>query len=163
MRSPTILLLALLSAGAFARPALAASVPATVSATLMKPVTLSKVRDLDFGTLAFGGFTGTRTISLTRAGAFTCAANIVCSGVPRTARFNIKGVDGLFAVINVASTSLTNGTDTIPFTANAPFLVFIVGAGVAGVDFDIGGSITVQSALVGGVYSGTMTVTADYY
>lgn len=163
MRSPTFILLALTLACGFARPAAAASTPANVAVTLVTPVTLSKVRDLDFGTLTFATYTGTRTISLTRAGVYSCAANIVCSGTPRTARFNIKGVDGLVAFISVASTSLTNGTDTIAFTADAPFLVFIFGATAAGVNFDIGGTITVPGTLVGGVYSGTMNVTADYY
>ena len=163
MRRPSILLTALLLAGTIARPAVAADQTATISVQVTRPVTLSKVRDLDFGTIAFNSFTGTRTIALSRAGTLTCAADIVCSGTPRTARFNIRGVNGLIALVTVASTSLTNGTETIPFTANAPFLVIIYGSGAPGVDFDIGGSISVPSTLVGGVYSGTMTVTADYY
>lgn len=162
MRRPTILFLALTLAVAFARPALAAGTPLTAAATLMQPLTLSKVRDLDFGTLAFDIFPGTRTVSLTHQGRFSCAADIVCTGPRRTARFNIQGVNRGSAAIKVASTSLTNGIHTIPFTADAPLLVSLADARAAGVDFDIGGTLTVSSTLSGGIYIGTMTVTADY-
>jgi len=35
-------------------------------------------------------------------------------------------------------------------------------SGAPGLDFDVGGSLTISPTLVGGVYSGTMTVTAEY-
>ena len=58
--------------------------------------------------------------------------------------------------------TLGNGTDTIPFTANGPATVTPPNSGNSGIDFNVGGSIVVSSALVGGVYTGTMTITADY-
>ena len=48
---------------------------------------------MDFGTLTFAGFTGTRTIALSRLGVLTCAADIVCSGVRKQARFNLTGTN----------------------------------------------------------------------
>jgi hypothetical protein len=35
-------------------------------------------------------------------------------------------------------------------------------SGAPGIDFAVGGTITLSAALVGGTYTGTMTVTSDY-
>jgi Domain of unknown function (DUF4402) len=153
----------LIVAAMAATPAAAASSTATTTANLVKAVTLSRVRDLDFGRLTFNPFTGTRAITLSRGGVFTCAIDILCSGTPRTARFNIQGTNKLVALIRVGSTSLSNGTDSIAFVADAPLLVILAGTGGPGIDFDVGGSITVPGTLIGGTYTGTVTITADYF
>jgi spore coat protein U-like protein len=163
MRNQIITVLGMASATLFSSPASAATTTATTSAKINKPVSMTKIRDLDFGTLAYNSFTGSRTITLTRGGTYTCAANIVCNGSPQTARFNIQGTDKLVALISVTSTSLSNGTDTIAFTPDAPLFVILVGSGAPGINFDIGGTITVSATLVGGTYSGSMNVTADYF
>ncbi len=156
----SVILIAALAVAAM--PANAASIAATTSVNVVKPVSLTKLQDLDFGALTFSNFTGNRTIVLSRAGAVTCATNIVCSGAPKAARFNVQGTNRLVVLISVTGGTMSNGTDSIAFTPDAPSSVTLTSSGVPGVDFEVGGSISVSPALIGGLYSGTMTVTADY-
>ena len=151
-----------LAAAALATPANAATTTAATSVKVIKPVSLAKLQDMDFGTLTFAGFTGTRTIVLGRAGALTCDADIVCSGVPKQARFNLQGTNNNTVLFTYTGGTLSNGTDSIPFTANGPANMAVTNSGAPGTDFDVGGSLSISSTLVGGTYSGTMTVTAEY-
>jgi hypothetical protein len=147
---------------AIATPAYAASITASTSVNVVKPVVLAKLQDLDFGTLLFSSFTGPRTIVLSRAGVVTCATNIVCSGATKAARFNVQGTNNKVVLITVTGGTLSNGTDSIPFTPDAPASVTLTSSGVPGNDFDVGGSISVSPSLIGGTYSGTLNVTTDY-
>ncbi len=153
---------ALATVATFATPAYAAQIAAVTSVNVVKPVSISKLQDMDFGTLTYSSFTGTRTIVLSRAGALTCAADIVCSGVPKQARFNVQGTNKLTVLLSYTGGALSNGTDSIPFVPNGPSSVVLTSSGVPGIDFDVGGTITVSPSLIGGAYSGTLTVTADY-
>ena len=161
MRLSHILSAAALALALTPGAALAANATASASANVVKPVLLTKLQDLDFGTLSFAGFTGTRQIVLSRAGAVTCALNIVCSGATKAARFNVQGSNKVVVNITVSTGALSNGTDTIPFTPDYPTTVTLTSSGVPGNDFDIGGTLTVSSTLVGGLYTGTINVTAD--
>jgi hypothetical protein len=145
-----------------AMPAQAASISATTSIHVVKPVLLSKLQDLDFGTLTFAGFTGARTITLSQAGVVSCATDIVCTGTAKAARFNLQGTNKLTANVTVTGGNLSNGSDTIPFTPIAPATVYTPNSGAPGVDFAVGGSISVSGTLLGGVYTGTLNVTAEY-
>jgi spore coat protein U-like protein len=158
----TSLILAAAVATLFAGPATAAQLSAVTTVNVVRPVALAKLQDMDFGTLSFAGFTGTRTITLSRAGALTCDADIVCSGVPKQARFNIQGTNKLVVVLTYGGGTLSNGVDSIPFTANGPASIVMINSGAPGLNIDIGGALTISPTLVGGVYSGTMMVTADY-
>ena len=157
--APPIAMLALLAASS---PAAAAQITAATSANIVKPVSLTKLQDMDFGTLLVTNYTGTRTIAMSRAGAVTCSADITCSGAPKQARFNIQGTNKLVVLINVASAGLVNGGTTIPFTADAPASIALTNSGAPGFDIDVGGSLTVSGSIPAGLYTGTMTVTADY-
>ncbi len=162
MRRYLLVLAALLAASASTAPAIAAQVTAVTSVNVVKPVALSKLQDMNFGTLTFAGFSGSRSIVLSRLGAITCAADIVCSGSSQQARFNVTGTNRLTVLLTYSGGTLSNGTDSIPFAADGPASITLTSSGSPGTDFDIGGSLTISPALVGGVYSGTMTVTADY-
>ena len=151
-----------LTAAAFAAPASAASVTATTTVNVAKPVQLMKLQDMDFGTVILSGFTGTRTVAISQAGVLACGANLVCSGTPKAARFNVQGFNKMTATITVTGGNLTNGTDSIPFAPDAPSSIYLPNSGAPGIDFNVGGTITLSSTLVGGTYTGTMTVTSDY-
>lgn len=153
---------ALALAALIATPAAAAQVTAAASVNVVKPVSLTKLQDLDFGTLTYASFTGTRNIVLSRAGALTCAADIVCSGATMAAGFNIRGTNRLVVLISVSGGTLSNGVDSIPFTPDAPPSVTLTSSGMPGNDFYVGGSIAIDPNLVGGTYAGTLTVTAEY-
>ena len=162
MRRLSCPLMFLAALGAIAAPATAATTTAVTTVNVVRPVSVSKIQDMDFGTLTFAGFIGTRTITLSRAGALTCAADIVCSGVAKQARFNSQGTNKLVVNLTYAGGTLSNGTDSIPFTANGPASITMINSGSPGLNFDVGGSLEISPTLVGGVYSGTMTVTAEY-
>jgi len=147
---------------AAATPAAAAQVSAATSVHIVKPVSLTKLQDLDLGTLSFSGFAGTRTVVISRAGVVTCAADIVCSGVTKAARFNVQGTNRLVVLLTISGGSLSNGVDSIPFTPNGPSSITLTNTGAPGNDFEVGGSIGVEPTLVGGTYSGTINVTAEY-
>ena len=162
MRRLSVLLAAALATFAISAPASAANISAVTAVNVVKPVTLTKLQDMDFGTLTFSSFTGTRTIALSRLGVMTCAADIVCSGIGKQARFNVTGVKQLTILLTYSGGTLTNGSDSIPFTANGPSTMSLTNSGSPGTDFDVGGSLDISPTLAGGVYTGTMTVTAEY-
>ncbi len=162
MRRLSLLLAALAATAAATNPASAATTTAVTTVNVVRPVSLSKLQDMDFGTLTFAGFTGTRTIVLSRAGAITCAADIVCSGVAKQARFNVQGTNKLTVLFTYSGGTLSNGIDSIPFTPDGQASIVMANSGAPGSNFDVGGSLEVSPTLIGGVYSGTMTVTAEY-
>jgi hypothetical protein len=147
---------------AIATPSAAAQITAAVSANVVKPVQLTKLQDMEFGTLLVANYTGTRSVVMSRTGTLTCGADIICSGAPKQARFNVQGSNKMVVLISVASAGLVNGTTTIPFAADAPASVTLTSSGVPGNDFDVGGTLTVSGTIPGGVYAGTLNVTADY-
>jgi spore coat protein U-like protein len=162
MRRLSLSLAALAATAASTNPASAANTTAVTTVNVVRPVSLSKLQDMDFGTLTFAGFTGARTIALSRAGTLTCAADIVCSGVAKQARFNVQGTNKLTVLFTYSGGTLSNGIDSIPFTPDGQASIVMTNSGAPGSNFDVGGSLEVSPTLVGGVYSGTMTVTAEY-
>jgi hypothetical protein len=154
---PSLVVLALLP-----QAAQAAQITAAASANIAKPVALTKIQDMDFGTLLVTNYTGTKSVVMSRAGAVTCPVEITCSGAPKQARFNVQGTNRMVVLINVTSTGLVNGSDTIPFTADVPSSVTLTNSGAPGTDIDMGGTLTVNGAIPGGQYTGTLTITADY-
>jgi hypothetical protein len=158
--------LALTATSASAAP-VAATTPATATAKIFKPLVLTANRNLDLGTIVLGTLpVGGEDVTLTAAGGFTCGAgNLTCSGTPVTAQYNVKGTN--YAVVRIlgGSTAL-NGSlgGTVAFTAlaPAPASVTMPNSGNAGVDFTVGGQITILPTTLEGVYTGDMDVTVDY-
>lgn len=164
----------LISAGALSAlvftsaPAAAVPVAATSNANararIVQPLTLTSVRDLDLGTIVLGTGTYTDTVGITRAGVFSCGANVTCSGTTQTAQYTATGTrDQVLTVIVPATLNLVNQTQAaadIILTVDAPGTVTLSNAG--SVTFDIGGSIPVSDTTVDGVYQGTFNVQADY-
>ena len=155
-------LTALAAAIVLASPAGAAQITAATSAKIIKPVALTKLQDMDFGTLLVTNYTGTRNVVMSRAGALTCPTEITCSGAPKQARFNLQGTNNMVVLISVTSAGLINGSNTIPFASDVAGSVTLTNSGAPGMDIDVGGSLTINGAMPGGVYSGTLTITADY-
>ena len=67
--------------GLFASPAMAQSIePFTATATIVKPLELTKVSDLDFGTITMGSGLTSSDVVVTQSGAgSTCGANLTCT------------------------------------------------------------------------------------
>ena len=161
-------LLASVAAFAAAAPAhAAASQVAQVSATVVKPLTLKWVQNLDLGTIVLGPGTWTgATVGISRGGVFSCAnANVTCSGATRSARYNVSGTNNQTVRISAPNVTLVNQNDTtrtLTLTVDSPGTVALTNSGNPGLDFSLGGSIGLSSTTAGGVYAGTFNVTVDY-
>jgi hypothetical protein len=153
---------------AVATPAHAASSQvATVNATVVKPLTLKWVQDLDLGTIVLGNGTWSgATVGVSRTGAFSCTnANVTCSGVTKVAKYNVTGTNNQTVRITAPNVTLVNQSDatkTLVLTVDSPGTLVIPNSGNPGLDFSLGGSISLSSTTAGGVYSGTFNVTVDY-
>ena len=152
---------------AVATPAAAVSPAsqATANAKIYKPLTISKVQNLDFGVIVLGaGAWAGEVVSISQAGVLTCGggSNVTCSGAPQVAKYHLVGTNNATVTVSSPGFNLT-GPGTLAFTPNAPATVNLGATGsTTGVDFSIGRSITLASTTPDGVYSGTFAVTADY-
>jgi hypothetical protein len=141
---------------------------ATATARIVKPLTLTWVRDLDLGTIILSGagaWSGAN-VGITRAGVFSCTnSNVTCSGATRTAQYKITGTNNQVVTVNAPNVTLTNqndGVSTLLMTTDGPGSVNLGNSGTAGLTFDLGGQITVASTTPDGTYVGTFNVTVNY-
>jgi hypothetical protein len=163
------LLLALIVSGMAAEAASAAPVTqtATVKVTVNKALTLTAVQNMDLGTLTLAGGTwGDTIVGVSRTGALSCGnTNVVCSGTRQVARFNVSGQNQQVVTIAAPDVTLTNQADAtkqLTMTIDRPPSITLTNSGSPGMNFDLGGSITVNSTTADGIYTGTMNVTVDY-
>jgi hypothetical protein len=152
---------------AAAAPARAATVMAQVTASNVKPLLLTKLQDLDLGTVTLGpGAWSNAPVSLSQASVLSCAnANVVCSGAPVVARYNVQGSNQQPVRISAPNVTLVNQSDstqTLTLVTDAPASILLTNSGFPGVNFSIGGSVTLNSTTQAGTYVGTFNVTVDY-
>ena len=145
----------------------AATVTASVSASNVKPLLLTKVQDLSLGTVTLGpGTWSNATVSVSQSGVLSCGnANLTCTGAVAAATYNVQGSNQQTVLISAPNLILTNQTDptqTLAMTTSAPASVVLTNSGFPGVNFSIGGSVTLNSTTSGGTYVGTFNVTVDY-
>jgi Mat/Ecp fimbriae major subunit len=158
---------ALLTLASSPAEAVSPATQATATAKIYKPLTISSVQNLDFGTIILTGasFSG-EVVAISQAGALTCGSNpgvlLTCSGNAQAAQYKLVGTNNATVTITCPGFNLT-GPGTLAFTPNAPATVNLGATGsTTGFTFSIGGSITLASTTPDGVYSGTFQVTADY-
>jgi hypothetical protein len=140
---------------------------ASVNANNVKPLVLTKLQDLDLGTVTLGpGAWSNATVSLSQAGALSCAnANITCAGATLVAQYNVQGSNQQTVHISAPSVTLVNQSDssqTLTLVTDAPASLVLRNSGFPGTNFSIGGSVTLNSTTPAGTYVGTFNVTADY-
>lgn len=171
MRLPIDVLLRLASGliciGSIEAPAHGATVTASVNASPVKPLVLAKLQDLDLGTVTLGpGTWSNATVSISQTGAFGCtSANVVCSGATQVAQYNVQGSNKQTVFISAPNVTLVNQSDsskTLTLVTDAPASLVLTSSGIPGVDFSIGGSVTLNSNTAAGTYVGTFNVTVDY-
>lgn len=147
-------------------PASAATITATAQANVVKPLTLTSLQSMDLGTITLGpGTWSNSTVSLTQTGVLSCGANLLCTGAPVVAQFNVSGTKSNAVVISAPNVTLTNQSDstkTLVLALSAPTTITLTNSGAPGTNFSVGGSITLNSTTADGTYSGTITITADY-
>lgn len=140
----------------------------TATARIVKPLTLTYVRDLNLGTIVLSGagaWTGA-SIAISRAGAFSCTnSNVTCSGATQTAQYKVTGTNNQTVTISAPNVTMTNqndGVSTLVLTVDSPGTVNLGNSGTVGLNFDLGGQITVASTTPDGTYAGTFNVTVNY-
>jgi hypothetical protein len=140
----------------------------TATARIVKPLTLSYVRDLNLGTIVLSGagaWTGA-SIAISRAGAFSCTnSNVTCLGATQTAQYRVTGTNNQVVTVTAPNVTMTNqndGTSTLILTVDNPGTVNLGNSGTAGLTFDLGGQIAVASTTPDGTYVGTFNVTVNY-
>lgn len=169
MTWPVSRLMLVVAAGAagLSTPAGAASQTASVKATVVKPLTLTKLQDLNLGTVTLspGSWSGA-TVAISRLGVLSCAnAKTICTGTAQPAQFNVTGSNSQTVRVTAPNVTLVNQADaskTLLLSVDAPPTIALPNSGSKGVAFAIGGSVTLSSTTASGTYSGTLNVTVDY-
>ena len=160
-----------LCATAFAAKAGAAPPSATVvvpvRASVLKPLMLTALQDLDVGTIVLGpGTWSGATVSVSQTGVLTCTnPNLTCSGTTRSASYRVTGSNKetiLIAAPNVTLTNQADSSKTLQLVPVKPASVTLPNSGNQGVEFGVGGTITLSSSTADGLYVGTLNVTIDY-
>ena len=154
-----------------ATPALAIPVGATpkarASAKIVRPLTLTAIQDLNFGTIVVGALAASQAVAVSQAGVLSgCTGALTCSGTVAAARYNVTGTNNQTLNIVATASNLTNtssgGSELLVFAPNAPLTVLLTNAGAPGNNFNVGGSITIAPTTVDGLYVGDIEVTVDY-
>jgi len=151
-----------------ATPAVAATAGvASVNASVVKPLVLTWLQDLDLGSIVLGPGTWSNvTVGISRAGTFTCTnANVTCSGVTQVAQYNVSGSNNQVVHITAPNVTLVNQSDSsqrLTLVVDNPGSLTLTNSGPPGSNFSLGGSVTLNSTTAGGTYSGTFNVTVDY-
>jgi hypothetical protein len=153
-------------AAAFAAPAHAVTQTAAVNANVVKPLTLVANQGLNLGTITLpsGAWTGA-TVGISRSGVFTCSAKVVCTGAPTAAVFTVTGTNRMNVLVsapNVTLVNQSNSAKTLTLVLDKPAQLTLPNSGNQGVQFSVGGSITLDSTTASGTYQGTINVTVNY-
>jgi hypothetical protein len=148
-------------------PAYGATQTASVNATVVKPLAIRWLQDLNLGSVTLGpGTWSNAAVALSRGGTFTCAnANLICSGATQVAKYNVSGSNNQTVRISAPNVTLVNQSNpaqTLTLVPDSPATVLLISSGPPGVDFPIGGTINLSSSTAPGLYSGTFNVTVDY-
>lgn len=139
---------------------------ATASVNVRKPLQLTALRDLQFGTVLVGPFTGTQNVVISPSGR-TCGSGsgLTCSGVFSTAQFRVTGTNNQVALISspTPTVTLSNGAGaTMPLTLSFPASISIDNSGNPGRLFEVGGTLGFTSTMADGVYTGTIDIQVNY-
>src|SRR5439155_27187997 len=139
----------------------------SVNANAVNPLVLTELQDLNLGTVTLEpGVWSNATVSLSRAGVFNCGnANLTCTGATAVAQYNVQGSKQQPIHVSAPNVTLVNQNDPtqkLTLTVDSPGTVTLPNSGAAGLDFSLGGSVTLSSTTSGGLYVGTFNVTVDY-
>ena len=146
-----------------------ASTSASGSVTLIRPLTITKTADLEFGRIVKPS-AGTGTVSMTSAadGVTAGSGSVALTGITTSrAKFTIDGEGGQLVNVTVpGSFTITNGTDNISVTTASSLGASVTlssSLGSAGTSpLNVGGSFSVPTAISTGLYTGTLNVSVAY-
>ena len=153
----------------------------TASVNIVQPMTLTKDSDLDFGTVILSGagaWSGD-LVEIDDANTRTCAANLTCAGAGGTsAAYTLDASGDAGVSVTIPDTvTISNGVDpdlTVDLLPENSSALIAASATQSGDTFSFtmpsggsfafafGGEIALASTTGDGLYSGSITVTADY-
>lgn len=132
---------------------------ATAQATIVQPIMVSNVRDLNFGNIAPGATSGTVVLSPTAAGTRTANGGITLpsgSGAVQTAKYIVSGVAGwAFTISLPESISLSDGMHfmTIDNFTSTPSGSGVLTSGVQIIY--VGATLNINANQEAGIYEST--------
>jgi hypothetical protein len=157
-----------LALAAISSPAVAAPVPATVDAsgkaTLLVPLTITKIADLDFGTVITSSSNGTISVPADgSAPTLTGGVTALASPAPSRAQFAGAGSPNEQVSLFLAPpATITDGAGhSMPISMNLEATSVTIDSTRA-FFVGVGGTVTVGANQAEGLYSGTFTVLAQY-
>lgn len=160
------MLISLALCAGVAAPAAAATQNASVTANVIRPLTLTAMQNLDLGTITLGlGTWSGAVVGISQAGAFSCSTDVVCTGAPQVAKYKVTGTNKMVVLISAPDVTLVDAADPtqkLTLVVDSPQQVTLTSSGEPGVTFPIGGSITLSSTTAPGDYTGTFNVTVEY-
>lgn len=164
-----LLLFALLlgvSAPAQAQSGGSSNVRAPTNVKVVRPLQLTALRNLDFGTIVLGTLTATQTVTVSTAGR-SCGtgAQLTCSGTFATAQYRVIGTNNQLVLVSASNPTfpLTNASgNRLDLTPILPRSVTMPNSGNQGVTFDVGGSLSIAPGTPDGLYSGTIDIQVAY-
>lgn len=136
--------------------------PVQAHATIVKPLTLTKVSDMDFGSIVVQD---NGTASLSNSGTLTCPATLTCAGTGTPAEYKVTGTNNQVVYITAPNVTLTNtGNPGTPLTLvlTGPSQITLPNSGATGIDFKLGGDLAIAASTKDGVYQGDLAVTVNY-
>jgi hypothetical protein len=159
-------LLAALSAMPSAAIAAPARATGTATIDLLSPLTIQKLQDLDFGTVAVTA-AGTAVIDPVANSISTTGGLVAAGGTPHAALF--RGAASQNSVVNIKlpkqpiTLTRVGGAETVTvsnFTLDGPTKRQMAQATTF--DIRVGATLTVPAGQMAGQYTGTFDVTAQY-
>jgi hypothetical protein len=139
---------------------------ATATVNVQKPLQLTALRDMQFGTVLVGTFTGTQTVTIATSGR-TCGSGsgLTCSGAFSIAQYRLVGTNNQVALISspTPTVTLSNGAGgTLALTLSFPASLSIDNSGNPGRLFEVGGTLGFTSTMPDGIYTGTIDIQVAY-
>lgn len=159
--------MAFLCALAAGTGAQAATQSGTAKVITLKPLSIVKLRDLDFGRLASGTTAGTVVIDPTTDARSTTGGVLAAGGAPLAAQFytyatgnqTLQVTRGPLPILNRAGGGASMNVTQL--TLNGPVLRVIAAAGL--LDLRVGGTLAVAANQMDGTYSGNFDITVTYF
>jgi len=147
--------------------ALAETATASVGASVLTPIAITKVDDLAFGNF-MSTTGGTIVLTPTATALRTPSAGVTLDNTvtPTAAKFTVGGTAGAtFSITLPTTVSLsdggTNTMDVGTFTSDLDLAAATIPVGGT-IDMYVGGTLTVGAAQANGAYAGTFDVSVNY-
>jgi Domain of unknown function (DUF4402) len=145
----------------------AASAPSVAKAITLRPLSLLKLRDLDFANNISGATGGTVVIDPTTDARTTTGGVTAAGGTPQAAQFytyggplqNVQVNRGPLPILNRVGGGATMNVTGL--TLNGPTLRFLNAAGL--LDLRVGGTLNVTANKLPGDYNGTFQIIVTYF